>query len=140
ALFAPAIAHVDKGRLLLVTDSFRDTVRDRFRQCQQRKQPGIARAELIDYLRAAAEVLDYLYQQHGVQHLNLNPRNLVLDHGWLQITEFGYAQLLWQSSGQDIARRNARYAAPELFTQTLSRHCDQYSLALIFRVALTGLH
>lgn len=140
ALIAPAFAHVDKGRLLLLTDSFRDTVRDRFRQCQQRKQPGIARAELIDYLRAAAEVLDYLYQQHGVQHLNLNPRNLVLDHGWLQVAEFGYAQMLWLPEGQDVARRNGRYAAPELFGPHRPRACDQYSLAVIYAEMLSGVH
>ena len=41
-----------------------------------RKQPGIPRGELVDYIRAAAEVLDYLYLQHSVQHLNLNPAQL----------------------------------------------------------------
>jgi hypothetical protein len=95
---------------------------------------------LIDSLRATAEVLDYLYQQHNVQHLNLNPRNLVLDNGWLQLGEFGYAQLLWAPTGQDIAQRNARYAAPELFGSVLGRHCDQYSLALIYAEMLTGVH
>ena len=38
-------------------------------------------------MRNAAEVLDYLYLQHSVQHLNLNPRNLILDNGWLQLAE-----------------------------------------------------
>ena len=140
ALFTPEIVHVDKGRLLLVTDYFRETLRDRFRQCQQRKQPGIVRGELMDYIRAAAEVLDYLYQQHGVQHLNLNPRKLVLDNGWLQIAEFGFAQMLWLPEGQDVARRNARYAAPELFGPDRPRGCDQYSLALVYAEMLTGVH
>ena len=141
ALFTPELAQVDKGRLLFLTDSCRETARDRFRQCQARKQPGIARGELIDYLRAAAEVLDYLYQQHGVQHLNLSPRNLILDNGWLQIAEFGYAQLLWLPEGQDVAKRDAtRYAAPELFGKDRPRGCDQYSLALIYAEMLTGVH
>ena len=140
ALFAPEIAHVEKGRLVVVTDSFRETVRDRFRQCQARKQPGIPRGELVDYLRAAAEVIDYLYHQHGVQHLSLNPRSLVLDNGWLQIAEFGYAQLLWVPEGQDIARRNARYAAPEFFGGAYPPAGDQFSLALIYAEMLTGVH
>jgi serine/threonine protein kinase len=140
ALFAPEIVQVQPGRLLLVTDYFRETLRDRFRQCQQRKQPGIVRGELMDYLRAAAEVLDYLYAQHGVQHLNINPRNLVLDNGWLQIAEFGFAQMLWLPEGQDIASRNARYAAPELFGRDRPRGCDQYSLALVYAEMLTGVH
>ncbi len=140
ALHVPNVVHVEPGRLVLITDHYRETIRDRAHQCQARKQPGIPRAELVDYIRAAAEVLDYLYQQHSIQHLNLNPRNLVLDNGWLQLSEFGYAQLLWAPAGQDIARRNVRYAAPETFLGEISRHCDQYSLALIYAEMLTGVH
>ena len=69
ALVAPQIAHIEPGRLVLVADNVRETIRSRAHQCQSRKQPGIPRGELVDYIRAAAEVLDYLYQQHGVQHL-----------------------------------------------------------------------
>jgi serine/threonine protein kinase len=140
ALFTPEIAVVERGRLLFVIDHYCDTLRDRFRQAQARKQPGVPRGELIEDLRAAAEVLDYVYQQHGVEHLGLNPHNLVLDNGWLQIAEFGYAQLLWLPAGQDVARRNARYAAPELFGGERRRGCDQYSLALIYAEMLTGVH
>jgi serine/threonine protein kinase len=140
ALFAPEVAYIDKGRLFLLVDSYKETVRERFRRYQDRKQAGIPRAELIDYLRAAAEVLDYLYQQHGVEHFNLSPRNLVLDNGWLQISEFGYAQILWLPEKQDIARRNTRYAAPELFGTDRRYGADQYSLALIYAEMLTGVH
>jgi serine/threonine protein kinase len=140
ALLAPTVAHVEPGRLLLVTDPVRDTLRTRAQQCQTRKLPGVPRGELIEYLRAAAEVLDYLYLQHSVQHLQLNPRSLVLDNGWLQLDEFGYAHVLWTPAGQDITQRNARYAAPELASEVLSRHCDQYSLALIYAEMLTGVH
>ena len=89
-----------------------ESLRDRFMQCSKLKQPGIMRSELLDYVRAAAEILDYLYQQHSVQHLGLNPRNLLLDKGWLQLAEFGLNQLVWLPSGQDVAQRNARYTAP----------------------------
>jgi serine/threonine protein kinase len=140
ALISPEVVRVEPGRLILVADHLRETMRARAHQCQSRKQPGIPRGELVDYIRAAAEVLDYLYQQHSIQHLNLNPRNLVLDNGWLQIAEFGYAQLLWAPAGQDIAQRNIRYAAPELFSGAVSRHCDQFSLALIYAEMLTGVH
>ncbi|HZZ78197.1 MAG TPA: protein kinase, partial [Gemmataceae bacterium] len=140
ALQVAQVAHVEPGRLVLINDPIRETMRDRAHQCQARKQPGIPRTELIDYIRGAAEVLDYLYLQHSVQHLNLNPRNLILANGWLQIAEFGYAQLLWAPAGQDIVQRNLRYAAPELVAQTPSRHCDQYSLALIYAELLTGVH
>jgi serine/threonine protein kinase len=140
ALLAPDVAHVDSGRIVLVTDAWKESLRDRFQQCQGRKLPGIRRGELVDYLRAAAEVLDYLYQQHGVQHLNLSPRSLILDHGWLQIAEFGYAQILWLPEEQDVACRSIRDAAPELADGRLGRHCDQYSLALIYAEMLCGVH
>lgn len=133
-------AHVEPGRVILATAPVKETLRDRFQQCQERKQPGIVRGELMEYLRAVAEVLDYLYMQYGLHHLNLNPRQLVLDQGWLQLAEFGFAQLLWQPGGQDFAARNARYAAPELLAGNVSRTADQYSLALIFAEMLTGTH
>jgi serine/threonine protein kinase len=134
------VVHVDHGRIVLVSDSVKETVRDRFQQCVNRKAAGIPRTELIDYLRAAAEVLDYLYQQHGLQHLGLNPRSLVLDHGWLQINDFGLTHLLWQPAGQDVAQRNSRYSAPELFAKTVSRASDQFSLAIVYAEMLTGQH
>ena len=140
ALVMNEVAHVEPGRLVIVTEPVKQTLRDRFQECQDRKQPGIVRAELMDYLRAAAEVLDYLYQQYGLYHLNLHPRQLILDHGWLQLAEFGFAQLLWLPGGQDIAARNARYTAPELFARTPGRSSDQYSLALIFAEMLSGAH
>jgi hypothetical protein len=140
AILTPTVVHADAGRVFLLTDIIRGTLRSRAQQCPNPSAPGIPRAELVDDLRAAAEVLDYLYQQHNVQHLNLNPRNLMLDNGWLQVADFGYAQLLWSPAGQDIGQRNVRYAAPELFTGVWSRHCDQYSLALIYAEMLTGVH
>jgi serine/threonine protein kinase len=140
ALVPCEIVHLEPGRLVLVTDLIKETLRDRFVQCQGQKLPGIPRGELIDYIRAAAEVLDYMYQQHGVQHLGLNPRCLILDNGWLQITDFGQAQLLWAPAGHDIAQRNARYAAPELFDKKITRSSDQVSLALLYVEMLSGVH
>jgi len=129
----------EPGRLVLLSDLPRETLRDRFRKCVGQKLPGIPRAELLDYLRAAAEVLDYLYRQHGVQHLALSPRQLSLDKGWLQISDFGLAQMFWQPSGQDLARLHPRYAAPELFERRATTACDQFSLALIYAELLTGV-
>ena len=78
------LAHAEPGRIILNGPLVADTLRDRFIQCTKLKQPGIMRGELVDYIRAAAEILDYLYEQHSVQHLGLNPRNLMLDKGWLR--------------------------------------------------------
>lgn len=140
AIVVREVVHAEPGRLVLVQEPVKETLRDRFQECVDRKQPGIVRSELMEYLRAAAEVLDYLYLQYGLHHLNLSPRQLILDRGWLQIAEFGFAQLLWLPGGQDIAIRNARYAAPELLGGVVSRAADQYSLALIYAEMLTGMH
>src|SRR5262249_44033851 len=80
ALIPSEVVAVEPGRLILLTDLVQETLRDRYLQCRAQKLPGIRRGELIEYVRAAAEVLDYMYQQHGVQHLGLNPRCLVLDN------------------------------------------------------------
>jgi hypothetical protein len=141
ALVLGQVVYHDAGRIVLLTDMIKTTLRDRAADCQSRQMPGIMRGELLDYLRSAAEALDYLYHQHSIQHLSLNPRNLLVhEDGRIQIAEFGLAQLLWLKGGQGVAQRNARYAAPELFNRNLSHACDQFSLALIYCEMLTGTH
>jgi serine/threonine protein kinase len=139
-LAATEVLHVDQGRIALLGDVVKETVRDRYQKCVSLKMAGIPRGELIDYLRATAEVLDYLFQQHGLQHLGLNPRTMVLNHGWLQLVDFGLAQLLWLPAGQDIAQRNTRYCAPELFEGRVSPSCDQFSLAVLYAELVCGQH
>src|SRR5262249_6314897 len=39
---------------------------------------GIPRAELLAYLREVAEVLDFIHEQHGLQHLDIKPPNIFL--------------------------------------------------------------
>ena len=139
-LAATDVIYIDQGRIALLGEVVKETVRDRYQKCVSHKMAGIPRGELIDYLRATAEVLDYLFQQHGLQHLGLNPRSLVLSHGWLQLVDFGLAQLLWLPAGQDIAQRNTRYCAPELFEGRVSPFCDQFSLAVLYAELVCGQH
>jgi serine/threonine protein kinase len=140
ALNPTEVVQHEPGHLILVSDLVANTVRDRWQQCQAQRLPGVPRLELLDYLRAAAEALDYLYQQHAIHHLGIHPRNLQLDQGRLQLAEFGLAHLFWLPGGQPVAPRNGRYCAPELFEGQVSRGCDQYSLALIYQELLTGIH
>jgi serine/threonine protein kinase len=129
-----------RGRLVLLSPLVESTLRDHFQACRVQGEPGIPRWELLGYLRCAAEALDVLALQHGLQHLGLNPRNLLLDDDRLLVADFGLAQLLWAPAGQPIAQLNGRYSAPELFEQQISGRCDQYSLALIYQEMLTGVH
>jgi serine/threonine protein kinase len=145
SLHHPGLVHTeivqkDPGRLVIITDFTEDSLRERWKRCQAQKLPGIQSGDLVEHLRSAAETLDYLYQQHSIQHLGLNPRNLLFIHDRLCIADFGLVQLLWLPAGQPVAQRNLRYCAPELLDKHVSRACDQYSLALVYHELLTGAH
>jgi serine/threonine protein kinase len=143
ALRHPVLAPIDvvqqsPGRLVLSAPIHEKSLRERFRECKMHGLPGIPRDELLRYLHAAAKGLDELFQEQGLHHLLLNPRNLLLDGGRLQIADFGLAQLLWLPAGQDVFPLDARYGSPELFHKQVSPTSDQYSLALIYYDLLTG--
>jgi len=134
------IVEADPGRTVLLTDGYEKTLEERFHEFWAHGHPGIPRAELLGYLRSAAEALDAVYLADGFQHLGLNPRALWLDKGRLRIGGFGLIHLLWLPSGRSATELNGRYCAPELFRGHVSRRCDQYSLALIFAEMLVGVH
>jgi hypothetical protein len=134
------IVRCGTDRVALVTDPGDGSLADRLKQSQRHGLPGIPRMELLEYLQQAAEALDELQRTYRIQHLALNPRQLVLHEGRLRILDFGLAELLWQPAGFEPAGVNTRYAAPELFAHQSSRACDQYSLALIYQELLTGVH
>jgi serine/threonine protein kinase len=145
------------GRLVLLTEHFEQTLRDRLQMCQKEGLPGIPREELLGYLRTAAEALDTLYVQHRLPHLGLNPRRLMLRNAVLGIVDYGLVPLIWPPTGQSAGSLNGRYAAPELFEEmertgiapgpaaaaALLEHAgsaaDQFSLALIYAEMLSGI-
>lgn len=129
----------DAGRVVLATELADQTLQERFEECwRQSGLYGIPRDELLRYVEEAAEALDYLRNEHNIQHLALSPRNLLLRDDHLLLSDFGLAQLLWLPAGEEPARINPRYAAPEVFEGRISANSDQYSLALIYQEMLTG--
>lgn len=137
-LLPQVIVAREPGRLVLASDAVEKTLRERCREFQVQGSPGIARHELLRYLQTAAEALDSLGQQHAVYHLGLNPRCLLVEADDLLVADFGLVHLLWLPAKQDVGRRNAGYAPPELLTGQAYQSSDQYSLALIFHEMLTG--
>jgi serine/threonine protein kinase len=127
-------------RLVLLSDPYDGTLKERFEECCAAGQPGIPRETLLTLLRSAAEALDGVFQRHGLQHLGLNPRVLLLDDDLVRIADFGLVPLVWLPTGESAATLNPRYSAPELFDRKPSRTADQYSLALIYAEMLTGVH
>src|SRR5262249_14063161 len=101
-------------------------------QCRTQGLPGIPAAELLNYLRHAAEGLDYLNDKH-VQHRDIKPANLLLVGGGVKVGDFGLAKLLEHTAATNT--RNAltvAYAAPEAIQKRLHRHSDQYALAVTY--------
>jgi serine/threonine protein kinase len=127
-------------RLVLLTPWFDQTLRDHFDRSRAAGLPGVPRADLLRYLRMVAEALDTMRAEHVLQHLGLNPRNLLVDGERLWIADFGVIPLAWLPTGEPAAALNSRYAAPELFDGGPAPSSDQYSLALIYAEMLAGVH
>jgi serine/threonine protein kinase len=127
------------GRLVLATEPSETSLRDLFQEYVAQGKPGIPRDELLGYLESVAGALSDLNRVHGIQHLGLNPRNLVFIDDQMFIADFGLAQLFWLPAGQALGRLNARHAAPELLQNQVGAGSDQYSLASIYHEMLTGV-
>ncbi len=109
---------------------------------------GLPRDEVLGYIREAAEVLDLMNFEYGLQHLDIKPRNLFLVRGHVKVADFGLVQDLGdtatridgiKSEALHLSVITPLYAAPELFQGKLSERCDQYSLAIVYQELLTGI-
>lgn len=150
-----------RGELAIVMELADRSLMDVFHDYVNKGAPGIPRDELLRYLHEAADVLDLLNQQHGLQHLDIKPGNLFLISNHLKVADFGLVRSLTgarTAAGErptagtgDAAKHlsatttrivgglTARYAAPELFHNAISSSCDQYSLAIVYQELLTGV-
>ncbi len=126
------------GRLLIVTELADGNLWDRFRQSREAGLQGIPRDDLIRYMLEAAEVLDLMHDRHQLQHLDIKPPNLFLVHDHVKVGDFGLVKDLEGVQGMISGGVTPHYAAPETFDGHLSRHCDQYSLAIVYAELLTG--
>jgi serine/threonine protein kinase len=98
---------------------------------------GIPREQLLSYLREAAEALDVLNKQHGLQHLDVKPQNLFLVSNHVKVGDFGLVSNL-QAGELGLGAITPLYASPEVFQGSISAHSDQYSLAIVYQELLTG--
>src|SRR5262249_52005306 len=112
---------------------------DYFEECQQAGLVGIPRDTLLRYIRDAAEALDHMNEKHGLQHLDIKPRNLFLGSDRVKVADFGLVKTLERASGSGLLGGvTPLYAPPETFTGKISNHSDQYSLAIVYHELLTG--
>ena len=125
------------GELVMVMGLADRHIGDRFNECRTQGLPGIPRDELLGYLREAAEALDVIGAQYGLQHLDVKPANLFLTAGHLQVGDYGLVSKLDDGSGKNRGL-TPKYAAPEVLRGRVHTRSDQYSLALVYYELLTG--
>lgn len=129
---------VVNSRLIVVTELADCNLSDRFQACRRESLPGIPRDELLGYLRDAADALDYMSEQHGLQHLDIKPDNLLLQGGHVKVGDFGLAKDISTTNVSVLNGFTPMFAAPELFEGRPGRASDQYSLAIVYQMMLTG--
>src|SRR5262249_49427577 len=76
------------GRLVIVMELADGSLADRFRAHRAAGRAGILRADLLRYLREAAEVLDLMNREHNLQHLDIKPQNLFVIQDQVKVGDF----------------------------------------------------
>jgi serine/threonine protein kinase, bacterial len=90
--------------------------------------PPHREAAALDFFNARKHLVEG--KPVAIQHCDVKPTNLMLFGETVKLADFGLAALM---SGPVIAGRpcgTPEYAAPEVFLGRLSRHSDQFALAV----------
>lgn len=111
-----------------------------------RNRRGLPIDELLGYLEGAAKGIDYLNRpDHGlgehdgpVVHCDINPHNLLLVAGEVQVADSGLAVLLAPNARQSRTTEYPAYTPPELIRNKPGPGTDQYSLAVCYYELRTG--
>jgi hypothetical protein len=140
----PFVCQIDRfeqidGELIIVMELADSSLHDRFVECQSAGLVGIPHDDLMRYVRDAAEALDFMNEKHGLQHLDIKPRNLFLVSDRVKVADFGLVKHYERghSSGL-LGGVTPLYAPPETFQGKISKNSDQYSLAIVYQELLTG--
>ncbi|MDB5308200.1 MAG: pknF 1 [Gemmataceae bacterium] len=127
------------GDLVMVMELADRQLLDRFHECRTHRLPGIPRAELLGYFGEAAEALDVIGTQYGLQHLDVKPANLFLTAGHVKVGDYGLvSKLQGKADGAMNRGLTPKYVAPEVLRGQVDTRSDQYSLALVYQELLTG--
>ena len=129
-------------RFLIIAMELADrTLADRHKEAKSAGLQGIPRDELLGYMKAAAEAIDYLNEPHTldekqvavrVQHRDIKPANILLVGSGVKVADFGLARVLNQTMVSHTGGMTPAYAAPEFLQGRTSQHSDQYCLAVAY--------
>ena len=128
------------GNLVIVSELADKSLHDLLQTHREAGRPGIPRPEALAYMFEVAEVLDFLNQEHGLQHLDIKPRNLFLVGRHIKVADFGLVASLSEvgTPNNPLTGITPLYAAPEIFDGKPTLFSDQYSLAVSYVEILTG--
>ena len=129
---------VVENQLIIVTELAQGSLLDRFAEYREKGFSGVARDRLLNYMKDAAEGLDFLCQKHDLQHLDVKPGNLLLVSDRIKVADFGLVKDLQSNTQSLMGGLTPTYAAPEMFDGRPGRYSDQYSLAIVYQEMLTG--
>ncbi|MCA9127520.1 MAG: serine/threonine protein kinase [Planctomycetales bacterium] len=129
---------VVNNQVVIVTELAESTLYDRFDMYREKGLRGIPRAALLEFLRDAADTLDFLAQKHSLQHLDIKPGNLLIIADRIKVADFGLVKDLYDRDMSMVSGLTPAYSAPEIFDGTPDYRSDQYSLAIVFMEMLTG--
>ena len=126
------------NRLAIVTELADSSLKDRYDECRRAGLPGVPRAELLGFLRDAADALDFLSERHSLQHLDVKPENLLMVGGHIKVADFGLVKEVGRTQASLVGGLTPLYSSPEVFQGTPGARSDQYSLAVVYQEMLTG--
>lgn len=126
------------GRLIVVTELADGCLQDRYTERTAAGERGIEREALLQYLRDAADALDFMLEEHGLQHLDIKPENLLIQGNHVKVGDFGLTKDINNTQMSLVGGFTPLFAPPEIFEGTPSPTSDQYSLAIVYQTMLTG--
>lgn len=127
------------GELVIVMELADRNLHEAYEECLSAGLVGIPRDTLLCYVRDASEALDHMNDKHGLQHLDVKPRNLFVISDRVKVADFGLVKTLERTGNSGLLGGvTPLYAAPETFSGNISGRSDQYSLAIVYQELLTG--